>query len=511
MDVLGLLLVGGLAATWGTGLLYLIARAGFASPVRLAAVDGIHVYTGLAAATILVLKVRRVGWRLHAPARGGATLWQRGVSASLAFLYIGVFVTGVGAVVPAGPAVRAAFVQAHLMTSIWAAFPTTLHLLHHGGRWQRLWVRRPRISRRAVAGAAALVAAALLLLALFPVALAPITEAAAGGSWHPAGLQGIGIAQVAATPDGHGVVAGGDGIYVSSAGTGWRHLGLLGPGDAGHVSADEISHAAHLLPPGSILSLATSAGPAAVYAGSSGGLYWTPDLNSPFTQDHLAAIDIRSVVVDPADPYERWVATSSGVWFTWVFGHGWTFESRGLPAPSEVTSLGFFGRQLYTSEGNAVYRWSGSHWRLARRVGSGALQLSSDGAVLVATGAREIDVLDRSGWHRAAPLAGHQHGGTVHAPTLAVAGDMLVAAEGTELVVSRDEGASWSPITSAPVLVLQVARVADTLYAATPDGVYSYQLDNARSGSLAWWGLMLLLGAGTGSVLALSLARRRTR
>ena len=189
MAALGIGLVVLIGITWGTGLLYITSRAGFPSPIRLALIDSVHIYVGLAAAVFFGLKVWRVGFRTKVVGVPNLTLWQRWVSWSLLILYPAIFLTGFAAVLPLGAAWKESLVQAHLLTSVWSLVPTTLHLIHHRARAMgQLKVRRLRT--RLWTGIAMAALPAVLWLP-FPRAVSPATEAGAGAAWVSAGLQGI--------------------------------------------------------------------------------------------------------------------------------------------------------------------------------------------------------------------------------------------------------------------------------------------------------------------------------
>ena len=124
MAALGIGLVVLIGITWGTGLLYITSRAGFPSPVRLALIDSVHIYVGLAAAVFFGLKVWRVGFRTKVVGVPNLTLWQRWVSWSLLILYPAIFLTGLAAVLPLGAAGKESLVQAHLRPAVWSRAPT---------------------------------------------------------------------------------------------------------------------------------------------------------------------------------------------------------------------------------------------------------------------------------------------------------------------------------------------------------------------------------------------------
>ena len=95
LGALGLGLVLLVSVAWGTGLFYLLVRLGAPSPVRLAALDGIHVYVGVVGGVFVLAKVARVGLRHRVEGVSGVVPWQRWLSWSMLVLYGAVFLTGV--------------------------------------------------------------------------------------------------------------------------------------------------------------------------------------------------------------------------------------------------------------------------------------------------------------------------------------------------------------------------------------------------------------------------------
>ena len=526
MAALGIGLVVLIGITWGTGLLYLIARAGLPSPIRLALVDGVHIYVGMAAAVFFALKVWRVGFSRRVAGVPNLTLWQRWVSWSLVVLYPSIFLTGFAAILPLGGSWKEALVQAHLMTSVWSLVPTTLHLLHHRHRaiGYLAPTRARRIRPRLWAGIALAALPAVLWLP-FPRAVAPATEASAGGAWRPAGLQGIFLDRIASTPSGAHLVAAGDGIYVSDpAGRSWHPLELVGPAPGGsHESTTSAStaagigaadHAAHIVPAGVITSLTLPRGPVAIYAGSSAGLFTTADTSAPLAEDHLAGGEVRSIAVDPLNPYERWVATSSGIWFTWVFGHTWTNESAGLENPAGAYAVAFYRDVPYASDLKGVYRWeagTGSWIRILNEVG--VVALTSNRENLIATSTSDgVSLFDGASWRRASPSLSdhsHGHGGAAHIEKVAsppTGGLFAVVPGGVDF--SSDGGRSWSKLGSGlPPGTWDVATVGDHLLAATSDGLYSYRLETAPQDTPRWW-IALIAVALIASVVGATIAAR---
>ena len=520
MAALGIGLVVLIGITWGTGLLYITSRAGFSSPLRLALVDSIHIYVGLAAAVFFGMKVWRVGFRTKVVGVPELTLWQRWVSWSLLILYPSIFLTGFAAVLPLGVAWKESLVQAHLLTSVWSLVPTTLHLIHHRARARgQLVVRRTgRLRPRLWAGIAIAVLPAVLWLP-FPHAVSPVAEAAAGGAWVPSGLQGIYLDQVAVSPDGTHLVAAGDGVYISDArGRSWHHLDLGGLAPGAHsaqpvsdtsagVGGAALGHSDHIVPPGSISALTLARGPVAIYAGSSTGLFSSDSASSSITQDHFPGGEVRSIAVDPRNPFERWVASGSGVWFTWVFGHGWTNESSGLTNPDGASALAFYRGDLYASDLAGVYRWevTPASWKKVLDE-TGVISLTSGPDLLLANSyASGIAVYDGRSWRQGASgLTGHAHseGQSRHVIGIAEpkAGGLFIVQPG-RVGLSSDAGLSWSELgRGLPGGTWDVTRYGDRLYVATSDGLYSYMLETAPQDSPSWWVVILGVALAAGVI-----------
>ena len=145
LGALGLALVLLVSVAWGTGIFYLLVRLGTPSPVRLAALDGIHVYVGVVGGVFVVAKVVRVGLRHRVDGVPNVVPWQRWLSWSLLALYAAVFVTGVLVLLPVPGRVHADLVEMHLLTSIWALLPTSWHVWHYRARalpYLRRWAAR---------------------------------------------------------------------------------------------------------------------------------------------------------------------------------------------------------------------------------------------------------------------------------------------------------------------------------------------------------------------------------
>ena len=517
MAALGIGLVVLIGITWGTGLLYITSRAGFPSPVRLALIDSVHIYVGLAAAVFFGLKVWRVGFRTKVVGVPNLTLWQRWVSWSLLILYPAIFLTGFAAVLPLGAAWKESLVQAHLLTSVWSLIPTTLHLIHHRARATGQLKAR-RLRPRLWTGIAMAALPAVLWLP-FPRAVSPATEAGAGAAWVPAGLQGIYVDQIAVSPDGAHLVAAGDGVYVSDErGRSWHHLDLGGPTQGGHTEQQvtappvgaggaSLGHGDHSVPPGAISTLTLASGPVAIYAGTGAGLFTSAGESSPLTQDHFPGGEVRSIAVDPRNPFERWVASGSGVWFTWVFGHGWTNESSGLSNPDGASALAFYHDSLYASDLSAIYRWNvaSASWEKVLDE-SGVISLSSSPDLLLANSySSGIAIYDGRSWRQVASgIKGHAHGGGSSSHVIGAsapkAGGLFLVQPG-RVGFSSDAGRSWSELgRGLPDGTWDVTRYGDRAYVATSDGLYSYALETAPQDSPSWWVLMLAVALGAGVV-----------
>ena len=528
MAALGIGLVVLIGITWGTGLLYITSRAGFPSPVRLALLDSVHIYVGLAAAVFFGLKVWRVGFRRKVIGVPNLTVWQRWVSWSLVILYPAIFLTGFAAILPLGTVWKESMVQAHLLTSVWSLVPTTLHLIHHRARAAGQLIRpgARRLRPRLLTGIAIAALPAVLWLP-FPRAVSPATEAGAGGAWVASGLQGIYLDQIAVSADGTYLVAAGDGIYVSDArGLSWHHLDVGGPAPGAHnaepigvtpatvSAAAPTEHRVHAVPPGDISVITPARGPVAIYAGSSAGLYSTAETSSSFTQDHFPGGEVRAIAVDPRNPFERWVATGSGVWFTWVFGHGWTNESNGLTDPNGSSALSFFHNELYASDLAGVYRWNvkSASWKKVLDE-LGVISLTSSRDLLVANSySSGIAVYDGRSWRQVGSgLSKHAHGREESSHVLDVSappGGGLFLVDSGRVRFSADAGRSWSELgRGLPDGTWAVTRFRDRAYVATSNGLYSYTLEAAPQDSPSWWLTMLAVALVAGVVGAKVAAR----
>lgn len=144
LGMLGVTLVLLVSLAWASGLVYLVVRLGLPAPASLALADAVHVYVGLASVLVIGAKVRRVGFRSRVAGVPELAAWHRWVSWSLLVLYAGVYLTGALLLFSFPMTVRTTLVNAHLLTSVWAAVPTTWHVWHHGHRATQLL---PRVGR----------------------------------------------------------------------------------------------------------------------------------------------------------------------------------------------------------------------------------------------------------------------------------------------------------------------------------------------------------------------------
>ena len=395
IDSLGFSLLCAASLAWITGVPYLLVRVGVGLPFRLILVDGIHCYIGVAMAVFLVAKVRRAGWCRSVPAVSEVTLWDRWISLSMAILYSAVMVTGLAALLPFGDDTRTATVNAHLLTAVWAAAPTTWHVVTHRSRL------RAAVSRaRQRFGIAALARTVLLVSLAVPLvvaarAVAPLTQDHAGLGWQARGPQVL-LDRLDVAPDGRSIVAGGQGLFVSHDGLQWMEVGDFG-GSASrtlviglHVTND------------------------AIYVGTSDGLYMAPNVYGPYRRIPSPAQEVHGIEVGPNNPATIWVAAYNGVWMTGDGGAHWTNENAGLADATDSWALRWFHGTLFFSEVTSVERWDGTRWvRSNQQAYVNALDPSADGTKLFATSMGQgITVFDGQSWHTAdAGMAEHAHAG----------------------------------------------------------------------------------------------------
>ena len=473
IGALGLSLALLVAATWGTGLFYLAARFGAGSPIRLAIVDGIHIYVGIASVAFFAAKLARVGFRRRVAGVPKLLLWQRWISWSLIVLYAAVYASGVAATLPLSNRNLSLAVNAHLLTSIWAAVPTTWHVWHYRKR------TLPYLQRKAPQAAAYWPALAVLLVPLLfvlvaPRALSQIPRAGGGGAWSQAGLGGIFLDRLLATNDNH-LLAAGDGLYLSDGRGSWRRVDLPNGGDEtatrqiefgirpspapAPVGVVDHSHAQQPAAGGLILALAADRARSAYYAAGTAALYYSPWAEGPYVALPFPGGEIRDLAIDPNNPYTVWAASEQGPFLSIDGGHTWTSFEAGLGNPGNAWSLTYLHGDLYLSDLTGVFRFAPES-TLWTKTGSRTLVTSLR--------AREGRLYEAS-----AADGAHQHGG--HAGLFYAGPDAALAELAT------------GPASHSRDLV----RYRGRLFGAGDDGVYSVALEPARAAGLVWWAGLL--------------------
>jgi hypothetical protein len=491
IDSLGLALLIAVSLAWITGAPYLVVRAGFGLPFRLILVDGIHCYVGLAMAVFLVAKVRRVGWRRSVPAVPDASLWDRWVSLSIAILYSAVMISGLVALLPLGDDTRTAMVNAHLLTAVWAAAPTTWHVVTHRAR-----LRAAASRARHGFGIAGLTSSAFVLALAVPLllgarAVAPLTQAHAGLSWQPRG-QAVLLDRLDVTPDGRTIVAGGEGLFVSQDGQRWSPVEGFG------------------VPNGRTLVLGLHLTNSATYVGTSDGVYMAPTATGPYRRLPSPAREVHGIEVDPTNPAIVWVAAYNGVWLSRDGGAHWTSENAGLADATGSWALRFFHGTLFLSEVTSVDRWNGVRWVQSNsQAYVNALDPSADGTHLFATSMGQgITAFDGQRWSTAdAGMAEHVHGGVtgihVDSATDVGGGTLYAGTMVSGIAESRDGARTWFSVW--PSLRGDVWRVRlfnGALIAATDFGLFSYgPVPPAPAAGALWWVYLVVAAVAAGAVI----------
>ena len=344
LGALGLALALLVSAAWGTGIFYLLVRLGTPAPVRLASLDGVHVYVGVVGGVFVLAKVARAGFRHRVAGVPNVVPWQRWLSWSLLTLYAAVFVTGALVLLPVPGRIYAGLVEMHLLTSVWALLPTTWHVWHYRARalpYLRRWAGRAA-GRRFWAAFVLVLVPAPLLVADAP-AISQLPSVLGGAAWAPVGLRGDYLDAVALAPDGRTLVAAGDALYVSRDGGGvWVRVDLpagAATPAAGASAADQ--HAGHEhgapAPADSITSLVVGAG--GVLAGTAQGLY-AGGFDGPLRPVALpGGGGIRALAPAPADPQVVWAAASTGPLRSQDGGRSWARLADGLARPPDSAAV----------------------------------------------------------------------------------------------------------------------------------------------------------------------------
>ncbi len=483
LSALGVGLVLLVSLAWASGLLYVIARLGIPSPVSLALVDGVHVYVGVASIAFFAAKLSRVGLHEHVSGVPELIAWQRWISWSLAGLYTAVYATGLLLLFPWPSAISKTLVNAHLLTAVWAALPSAWHVWHY----------RPRalpyvthLDRHTLIGfwlAIGVTLLPLVVVLLVPRALSPATKFGLGSAWEPAGLQGVFLDRLVATPDGQTLVAGGEGLYIRPMGIpSWRRVPF---------------------PPELILGLAVS--PDAMYAGTTDGLYASSTAGGPYHRLAFPAREVHGIAVDPTNPKVIWASSRAGFWKSTNGGQHWTSESMGISSPESAWAIAYFHGGLFASDAVHVYVWNASTWQLSSDQGLVvSLDSSVDGRTLFASSMGQgIRAFDENTWVRASEgLSAHPgQGGAIHVDS--VTGQETSALAATMLngvAISQDGARNWSELRAGLPrgAVWRVLQVDDRLIAASDHGIYEYRLPSVVSAGLTWWLIVIVAAVGTG-------------
>src|SRR2546425_5444364 len=484
LGALGLGLVLLVSLAWATGFFYVIARLGLPAPVSLALVDGVHLYVGVASIAFFAAKLSRVGLRQHVDGVPELLAWQRWISWSLAILYTAVYVTGLVLLIPWPSGVSKPLVNAHLLTAVWAALPSSWHVWHYRPRafpyLSRLG-RRTQIRFWLVMG---LVLLPLVVVLAVPRALAPATKSWLGSVWEPAGAEGVFLDRLAITADGRTFVAGGEGLYVTRAEVrNWRRVPF---------------------PAELILGLGMS--PTTVYVGTSNGLYAGQVADGPYHRLAFPSREVHAIAVDPTDAQVIWASSRGGFWKSTDGGQHWVPESTGIQHPEGAWAIAYFRGALYASDAVGVYHWDGSAWRSSSDQGSVvSLDPSADGRELFASsmgqGLRGFDghtwIRANQGLNAHAGARGAIHVVSVTAPEQAPA---LAASMLNGVAVSQNGGRHWSELRAGlPAgTVWRVIQVDHRLIAASDHGIYEYTLPQLSIPGAAWWVLLISAALGTG-------------
>ncbi len=470
------LILAGMA--WATGLLYLVVRANFPSPVRLVIVDGLHVCVGVAS-VVFVIGLLATEAPVGAIETAGAL---RQVRWLLGGLYLLLYGAGALLALPWSALVRGFLVDLHLLAAVWTVVPTGWYLMHRrSARWRHAFASR---SRRALV---VILVPAALLVVIAPRTIAPLTLTGAGAAWRAQGLPQRFIDRLAMSPDGQGLIAGGEGLYVRRPkDQQWQQVAF---------------------PPELVLSLALS--PIAAYVGTAQGIYASEQVGGPYRRLPLPSSEVHGIAVDAKDPNVIWVSSRGGFWVSADAGRGWIPESAGIRNPTGAWALAFFQGSLFASDSEAVYRWDGARWLPSsdqRFVVS--LDPSADRRRLFASSMGQgVRSFDGHTWTVSdAGLAGHGGGGAIHVVAITdTAGPRAYAATMLDgVAVSTDGGRNWSPLRAGlpPGSVWRVVEVGRSLVAATDSGIFAYPLDLSPPPDPAWW--LVIVGVSLAAALAAS-------
>ena len=535
LAVLGIALVVLIGAAWGTGIVYLLVRAGLPAPLNLAVNGALHLYVGLVSVFVISAKVLRVGLRRRVPGVPATILWQRWVSLSLLILYSVIYLSGLVALVPLGSRLHGLAVNAHLLASVWALFPTTVHLVQPRLRALPLLQRwAPRRAPR-LWPALVIVLVAGLGFAFIPRAVEPLAAVGAGQPWIASGLEGVYLDRLAVTRDGR-LLAAGDGLYLTADGHSWRHVDLpSGNADAQRLVELGIKPTSNQPPAvpggghgehannvsvGAVIALAVSPRTGYVYLATTDGVYYSPWPEGPYLSLPYPGQEVDSLAVDPASAYQVWVTTEVGPKLSIDGGHVWTPLVTGLAAPARTTSITFFGGAPYVTDPGGVYRFDNAlvAWqRVFKADDVATLEPAADGRALYAGGLNgEVWRFDGRAWAAFDLAAAHNHRTTGHFHSHGIAADFgRLYATGTRdgVTASADSGSTWTPLSTGlpKAEVTSAIGYRGRLVATTGSGLYSLAPPAGHSPDLVWWLLMAAVSgiAGTAFVTWAALRPRR--
>jgi hypothetical protein len=530
LGALGLSLVLLVSTAWGTGLFYLLARLGTGSPIRLASLDGIHVYVGVVGGIFVLAKVARVGLHHRVEGVPGVVPWQRWLSWSMLVLYTAVFLTGVLLLLPVRGQPYADLVQLHLLTSVWALPLTTWHAWHYRARalpYVRRWARR-LAGRRFWIGLALVLLPLPVLLADAP-AVSQLPTVLGGASWTPVdALQGTYLDSIARAPDGT-LVAAGDALYISHDGVVWLRVDVpasAAPALGAGQPAGSDQHAGHqhgqAVPPNPITALAVA--PSQVFVGSSQGLF-ASSFAGPMQQVAFPGGGVRGLALDPAAAQVLWATSASGPLVTSDGGQSWSRQTAGLARPADVSAIAYLGRDLFVSDGTGVFLWQPALQSWARTSSAWSVTLLSpspaNDALYASSESTDLQVLTNGHWtDLGLPAPVHVHHGHVHGQPAAVTsvdGRLYAAGTPDGVSASADGGWTWTQLGGGlgGATPNQVIGYEGSLWAATTDGLYQFPLAVRGGATPSWWimllGLAIALGLAAIGVSTLDPRRRRGR
>jgi hypothetical protein len=526
LGALGLGLVLLVSVAWGTGLFYLLARLGAASPARLAALDGSHVYVGLVGGLFVLAKVVRVGLRHRVEGAPNVVPWQRWLSWSMLVLYAALFVSGVLLLLPVRGQPYADLVQVHLMTSIWALPPTTWHVWHYRARaapYVRRWASR-LAGRRFWIGLALVVLPLPVLLADAP-AVSQLPAILGGSTWTSVdSLRGSYLDLVARAPDGT-LVAAGDALYISHDGVVWLRVDVPASTatavPAPTAGADQ--HAGHqhgqAAPPNPITAMAV--GTSAVFAGTAQGLF-TSGFSGPMQQVAFPGGGVRGLAMRQ-DGSVLWATSSSGPMLSADGGRTWSLRAAGLDRPADASAIAYLGPDVFVSDGTGIFRWQADSRTWLRTSSAPSVTLLGQAAdrLYASSTSTDLQVLTGARWtDLGLPAPVHLHHGQVHGQPAAVAtanGRLYAAGTPQGVSGSADGGWTWTQLGGGlgDTTPNDVIGYQDGLLAATSDGLFRYPLAPAAGASPGWWIMLLVVAVGLGltavGVGTLDPRRRRGR